>query len=65
MVNHMYWCAGSTPSGDQDLIEAKWRSLSNHIQGVHEGHSEIYPSCEHSIHTDDEMRKKKFLKPGK
>ena len=65
MVNHLYWCASSTPDGDPDLMEAKWRSLSNHIQDIHEGHSETYQSCQHPALDSDQIRRKKFLKPGK
>ena len=31
IINHLYWCAVSSPVGDGDMIVAKWLSLVNHI----------------------------------
>ena len=45
LLNHLYWCAASTPNGNGDEIKAKWISLNNHIHNSHHGHGEIYPSC--------------------
>lgn len=60
--NHMYWVASSTPEDEPELRVAKWTSLGNHIQGIHEGHSEAFPRC---LHGDLEPgRKKQWLKPG-
>ena len=41
LVNHLYWCAASTPSGNGDDIKAKWISLNNHIHNIYHGHEEI------------------------
>ncbi|XP_063950920.1 uncharacterized protein LOC129260174 isoform X2 [Lytechinus pictus] len=60
--NHMYWVASSTPEEEPELREAKWTSLANHIQNVHEGHSDVFPRC---LHGDlDAGRRKRWLKPG-
>ena len=45
LVSHLYWSAVSTPSGDGELIKAKWLSLDNHIHDKHQGHREAFPSC--------------------
>ncbi|XP_060588191.1 uncharacterized protein LOC132743656 [Ruditapes philippinarum] len=57
--NHVYWAAASTPDGDRETILAKWLSLSNHIQNIHNGHGPRFPSC---LHGDLESRQ--WLKPG-
>ncbi|KAK0146404.1 G2/M phase-specific E3 ubiquitin-protein ligase [Merluccius polli] len=60
--NHVYWVASSTGDQDQELREAKWNSLGNHIQGIHSGHSAIFPTC---LHGDlQEERAKNWLTPG-
>jgi hypothetical protein len=43
---HLYYCAHHC-EGDQDLLEAMWRSVINHVCGVHEGHSDRFPKCLH------------------
>ena len=63
LVNHLYWCTVSTPSGNGDEIKAKWISMNNHIHNIHHGHGEIYPSCTHGPLTG-RSRKKKWFKPG-
>ncbi len=27
VMNHLYWTAASTPNGDANVIEAKWKSM--------------------------------------
>ncbi len=27
VINHLYWTAASTPNGDADVMEAKWKSM--------------------------------------
>ena len=34
IINHLYWSAVSTQSGDGELIKAKWLSLDNHIHNT-------------------------------
>ncbi|XP_064645235.1 uncharacterized protein LOC135498761 isoform X1 [Lineus longissimus] len=48
IINHLYWCA-MTRNNDQSLILAKWRSIVNHIAGVHtHEENELFPKCIHS-----------------
>uniref|UniRef100_A0ABM0MDF2 Uncharacterized protein LOC102804858 n=1 Tax=Saccoglossus kowalevskii TaxID=10224 RepID=A0ABM0MDF2_SACKO len=63
LVNHMYWCSLSTPSGDGEMIAAKWKSIANHVQNKHSGHGELFPKCRHGpLHGRD--RQKEWLKPS-
>ncbi len=36
IVDHLHWTSASTPDGDPDVIEAKWQSMVNHVQDIHE-----------------------------
>lgn len=49
--NHMYWIA-MTSGDDETMKLAKWTSLMNHIVDRHEGHSYIFPRCEHGLIED-------------
>ena len=53
----MYWCAAT--SGECGaVIEAKWRSIINHVANVHEGHGELFPECAHvSLKRGNGLRK--------
>ena len=64
MVNHLYWSAASTPSGNGELIRGKWMSLDNHIHNIHRGHSVIFPKCEHP-RLRGQSNKKKWIQPRK
>ena len=57
--NHMYWCAASSVD-DPDLIVSKWRSITNHVANVHEGHEGRFDKC---LHKDIEDRS--WMKPGR
>lgn len=46
------------------MLEAMWKSVTNHIQDIHEGHSELYPECAHGPLDEDE-RDKEWLRPCK
>ena len=35
-MNHMYYLASTTPDGDPDVMEAKWRMLALHVQNIHD-----------------------------
>jgi hypothetical protein len=63
ICNHMYWCAASTPTGDGEVMAAKWNSVTNHIQNIHQGHGQPFDACSHGRLTGRE-RKKKWMKPG-
>ncbi|KAL5011915.1 hypothetical protein ScPMuIL_010466 [Solemya velum] len=62
--NHLYWCAVSTPTGDGDVMWAKWLSVCSHIQNIHNGHDDLFPSCLHDGLTSREIKKKKWLHAG-
>lgn len=51
IVGYLYWVATAT-SGESDtygdVVEAKWRSLANHICNRHTHSSPLYPKCAHS-----------------
>ena len=66
IVNHLYWAAASTEKGPDcaDIIEAKWRSLLNHICGKHTHSFEHYPKCTHERRRRHQ-KKKKYMKKGK
>ena len=61
--HHVYWVASSTTDEQEEMRLARWKSLTNHIQGVHQGHSDIFPSCLHG-ELKEGQRKKTWLKPG-
>ena len=44
------------------MIEAMWKSVCNHIQDIHEEHSDLYPACAHGP-LDEEERDKEWLQP--
>lgn len=62
IINHLYWCVGSSASGDGELIQAKWLSLDNHVHDVHSGHSSQFTHC---CHGQLQGRKKKWFKRRK
>lgn len=63
IVNHLYWTAASTPDGNGDLMEAKWTSLVNHVQDIHEHDTPAFPTCAHPP-LEGEHRDKEWLEPG-
>ena len=63
-MNHLYWIAAAAPKRDGDMAEAMWKSVTNHIQDIHEGHSDLYPACAHSP-LDEEERDKRWLQACK
>lgn len=62
IVNHVYYVA-ATAQGDEDLLEAMWTSLGNHIQNVHEHDSDLYEMCGHPPLIEED-RTKEWLVPG-
>ncbi|XP_021351033.1 uncharacterized protein LOC110448878 [Mizuhopecten yessoensis] len=44
--NHVYWCAASS-EGNGELVRQKWTSILNHITVIHEGHGDLFQSCQH------------------
>lgn len=63
IVNHLYWTAASTPDGNPAVMEAKWRSLVNHIQDIHDHDTPAFSSCAHGP-LDGDQRNKEWLDPG-
>nr|XP_021326767.1 uncharacterized protein LOC100535115 isoform X2 [Danio rerio] len=63
VINHLYWTAASTPNGDADVMEAKWKSIVNHIQDIHQHDSPVFPCCAHPP-LEEEARNKEWLEPG-
>ena len=43
IINHLYWAVMSTNPGDFTMITAKWESVINHIQNIHDGHGSRFP----------------------
>ncbi|XP_069125559.1 uncharacterized protein [Argopecten irradians] len=54
--NHMYWTA-MTSGDDCEMKRAKWNSLVNHVADKHEGHSDLFPRCQHGPNDRDWMEK--------
>ena len=44
------------------MLEEMWKSVTNHIQDIHDGHNELYPECAHGPLDEDE-RDKEWLQP--
>ncbi|XP_059361052.1 uncharacterized protein LOC132098844 [Carassius carassius] len=63
IINHLYWTAASTPTGDPDEMQAKWQSMINHVQDIHEHSSLAFTSCAHPP-LEGEARNKEWLEPG-
>ncbi len=63
VINHLYWTAASTPNGDADVMEAKWKSMVKHVQDIHEHGTPTFPCCAHPP-LEGEARNKEWLEPG-
>ncbi|KAF3840279.1 hypothetical protein F7725_018996, partial [Dissostichus mawsoni] len=63
IINHLYWTAASTPDGDPDVMEAKWQSMVNHVQDIHEHGTPAFPCCAHPP-LEGQARDKEWLEPG-
>lgn len=63
VINHLYWTAASTPNGDADVMEAKWKSMVNHVQDIHVHDTPTFPCCAH-LPLEGETRNKAWLEPG-
>ena len=35
-TKYMYYVASTTPEGDPDVVERKWRMLALHVQNIHD-----------------------------
>jgi hypothetical protein len=64
IVNHMYWVAASTPTGDPETMVAKWQSINNHIANIHQHRdNQLYPQCSHGPLVGA-AGDKEWLRPG-
>ena len=63
IINHYYWSVTSTEIGNADLIEAKWTSLTLHIQNIYHGHKTPYSKCSHLPLEKSVGRSTKWSKP--
>lgn len=62
--NHMYWCAASTPDGNGQLMQEKWKILPFHIQDIHANtDSQLYPECGHG-ELEGDAKNRLWLEPG-
>ncbi|KAK3085241.1 hypothetical protein FSP39_000451, partial [Pinctada imbricata] len=43
---HMYWEASSS-NGNGEIVLQKWQSILNHVCNKHEGHGDLFPTCQH------------------
>ena len=65
IINHLYWCASSTPDGNGDIIEAKWLSVLNHIRNRHTRHGKLFPKCLHAKYRRRQGQAVKWMKQGR
>ena len=62
--NHMYWCAASTPDGNGQLMQEKWKMLPLHIENIHSNpNNDVYSECGHG-ELEGEARDRLWLQPG-
>ena len=62
--NHMYWCAASTPDGNRQLMQEKWKMLPLHIENIHSNpNNDVYSECGHG-ELEGEARDRLWLQPG-
>ncbi|XP_065068881.1 uncharacterized protein LOC135694119 isoform X2 [Rhopilema esculentum] len=58
-VNHLHWSATTTPSGDGDIILAKFKSFLSNIVNKHEGlPNHLFNKCAHG----DDIKQRQWLK---
>ena len=59
IINHFYWSVTSTTDGNEEMVQAKWLSLVNHVHNRHSKHGGLFPKC---THKRLKRRKKKWIK---
>ncbi|KAK5899460.1 hypothetical protein CesoFtcFv8_008940 [Champsocephalus esox] len=57
ILYHLYWCA-ATSEGDADMLEARWKSMCNHIANIHVHENPLFAKCKHG------PIKRKWFEPG-
>lgn len=61
IVNHLYWCTATSSTAEEKV--AKWKSVVNHIQNIHEHDDWHFPVCQHA--PIDAKDNKRWLQPSK
>jgi len=59
IVNHLYWSVASSSTGEEAV--AKWVSVANHVQNVHQHDDWLFPACAHGDLDSD--HRTKWLEP--
>ncbi|XP_063062373.1 uncharacterized protein LOC134455281 [Engraulis encrasicolus] len=60
--NHLYWSCSSS-HGDGEECVRRWKSLLHHIVGIHRWEEDgEQHTCHHAPLTDDEQRRKRWMK---
>lgn len=62
LLTHLYWCATSSAEGNEDLIEAKYCSIMDHIANIHTHDSTLFPKCAHARRKKGQKKKEYFKK---
>lgn len=58
IVTHLYH-AVVVGAGNGELAVAVWLSMLNHVQDIHDGHSQLYRTCQHG-----QLEPRKWIYPG-
>lgn len=53
IVNHLYWSVASSSTGEEAV--AKWVSVANHVQNVHQHDDWLFPACAHGDLDSDQV----------
>lgn len=64
IINHLWWCAESC-NEDAEVLQEKWLSVIHHVTNRHSwpGNKHFH-KCDHQPLSQEQQRKKKWLKPG-
>ena len=62
IISHLYWVC-TTLTNRADIVEAKWKSLLNHVTNRHRHDDPLFPRCEHPK-AKCGAKKKKYLSKG-
>ncbi|KAJ8050065.1 hypothetical protein HOLleu_03116 [Holothuria leucospilota] len=65
--NHLWYCSRNCNS-DIPLLVEMWKSILYHVSGIHswpeDNEFKVFRACNHAPLSDEEQRKKKWLKQG-
>jgi len=60
----MYWCAATTPDGNGQMMQEKWKILPLHIQNIHtNAQSDLHKECGHG-QLEGDAANRLWLQPG-